>query len=107
MKILLDECLPRKLIDSLAGHEAITVPQAGLAGLQNGELIAALKSKGFDIFLTIDANITYQQNLSKAGVRIVVLKCKSNKLEDIKVLVPKLMKVLNSKIEDQVSIVED
>jgi len=106
VKILLDECLPRKLINSLSEHEAITVPQAGLAGLQNGELLAELKKKDFDAFLTIDGNLTYQQNLANAGIKIIVLECKSNKLEDLKNLVPSLIKLLNSKIEKQVSVVE-
>jgi hypothetical protein len=54
MKILLDECLPRKLRGRLPGHECQTVPEAGLAGQKNGRLISLAESAGFDLFLTMD-----------------------------------------------------
>lgn len=65
MKILLDECLPRKLKFELSGHEAYTVPQMGWASKKNGELLA-LMSEQFDVFLTVDSNMQHQQNLDNA-----------------------------------------
>ena len=56
MRILIDECLPRKLRLLLVGHEAITVAQAGWSGLKNGKLLA-LAQEGFDVFITIDQNL--------------------------------------------------
>jgi len=54
VRVLLDECLPRKLKNSRAGHECATVPQAGLAGKKNGQLLSLAESQGFDLFLTLD-----------------------------------------------------
>ena len=54
MKILLDECIPRKFKNSLADHECLTVPEAGLAGKKNGELLSIAEHQGYTIFLTMD-----------------------------------------------------
>lgn len=63
MKILLDECIPRKLKGALANHDCKTVPEAGLAGKKNGALLSLAEGAGFDIFLTMDKGLQYQQNL--------------------------------------------
>jgi hypothetical protein len=64
VRVLLDECLPRKLKDSLPGHECATAPESGLAGKKNGQLLSLAESMGFDLFLTLDKSIEYQQNLT-------------------------------------------
>ena len=64
MKVLLDECLPRDLRRHLAGHDCQTVPQAGLAGKANGELLALAERSGWQILLTMDRGMPYQQNLA-------------------------------------------
>jgi len=64
MKILLDECIPRKLKNSFPGHECQTVPEAGLAGQKNGLLLSLAEGAGFDLFITIDKGLQYQQNLA-------------------------------------------
>ena len=79
MRVLLDECLPRKLGSLLVGHEVITVGKAGWAGIKNGMLLA-LAQVSFDVFLTIDQNLPAQQNLSLFRISVVVLVAKSNKL---------------------------
>jgi len=61
MRILLDECLPRKLKDSLVGHECRTVPEIGLAGKRNGELLTSAEGRGFAVFLTMDQGIQYSR----------------------------------------------
>lgn len=66
MLILLDEQLPRQLAPFLKGHEARTVQQQGWAGLKNGELLREASAAGFQVFLTADQNIEFQQNLEKA-----------------------------------------
>jgi len=63
MKLLLDECVPRKFKDQLPGHECHTVPEIGLAGKKNGELLFLAEKAGFQVFLTIDRGIEYEQNL--------------------------------------------
>lgn len=85
MKILLDECVTRKLKNFLPGIEVQTVTDVGLSGLKNGKLLAAAEQMGFDMLLTIDKNIDYQQNIGKFNLTLVVLdSAKSN----IKYLVP-------------------
>ena len=83
MRILLDECLPKKLKRSFAGQDCVTAPEAGLAGLANGELLAAAERQGFQVFLTLDKGIAYQQNLAGRAIAIIVIRAKSNRLEDL------------------------
>ena len=63
MKILLDECLPRDLRKHLVGHDCQTVPQTGLAGKANGELMALAERSGWQVLLTMDRGMPYQRNL--------------------------------------------
>jgi len=67
MKVLLDECLPKKLKYELEADEATTVPEAGWASKTNGELLS-LAETDFDVFLTRDQNLEYQQNLKRFDV---------------------------------------
>lgn len=90
-KVILDECLPRRLCGLLIGHEAMTVPQAGFAGYKNGRLLAAIES-GFDVFVTIDGNLEYQQNLIGVSIGIVVIVADSNRLESLVPKVPSILK---------------
>ncbi len=64
MKILLDECLPKDLRKYLVGYECGTVPGAGFSGKRNGELLALAEHAGWQVFLTVDQGIEYQQNLA-------------------------------------------
>ena len=84
-RVIIDECLPRKLKRLLPRTEAQTVPEAGLAGFKNGKLLAAI-SGHFDVFVTIDANLEYQQNLSGLSFGIVVIHATSNRLADIELM---------------------
>ena len=65
MRVLLDEQLPRHLTRELRGHEVSTVQQKGWAGLKNGELLRRAADAGFEVFLTADRNLEFQQNLHK------------------------------------------
>lgn len=64
MKLLPDECIDRRLAQDLAGHDVKTVPQMGWSGVKNGELLT-LAEKEFDVFITVDRNLSFQQNLPK------------------------------------------
>jgi hypothetical protein len=66
MKVLLDEGVPRGLKRFLATHDCRTVSELGLGGTKNGELLRLAEENGFDVFLTLDQGLTYQQNLSKS-----------------------------------------
>lgn len=80
--LIVDECLPRKLKNLLCGVEAQTVPEAGFVGLKNGKLLAEIAGR-FDVFITIDANLEYQQNLVGLKFSVVVIHAKSNRYADI------------------------
>ena len=95
MRVLLDECLPRRLKRELVGHDARTAPEIGWGSKRNGELLA-LASGRFEIFLTADRNFSYQQDLSSFDVAIVVLVARSNRFDDLLPLVPRILDVLNS-----------
>ena len=94
MRVLLDEQLPRQLVRELTGHEVRTVQQQGWAGMQNGELLRRATEAGFDIFVTGDQNLEYQQNLARSPLRVVVLAAPTNALEDLLPLVPRLLAAL-------------
>ena len=87
MKILLDECIPRKFKRSFPGHDSQTVPEAGFAGKKNGELLSLAERSGFEVFLTIDQGIEFQQNLTGRNIAILILRAKSNQLDDLLPLV--------------------
>ena len=67
MRLLLDECLPRRLRRELAGYDVQTVPEMGWAGLKNGQLLH-LDASHFDVFLTMDGSIEHQQNVSTLDI---------------------------------------
>lgn len=101
MRVLLDECLPRRLKKHLAGHEVLTVPEAGWAGKRNGELLRLAAGK-IDVFLTIDSNLTFQQNLTEVSFGVVVLSAPTNRLEELLPLVPGILTALESLTPGQV-----
>jgi predicted nuclease of predicted toxin-antitoxin system len=78
MKVLLDECIPRRLKNALSDHECRTVPEAGFAGQKNGLLISLAEAAGFDLFLTMDKGLQYQQNLEGRNIAILIVRAKSN-----------------------------
>lgn len=91
MRVLVDEQLPRQLARHLVGHDVRTVQQQGWAGLRNGALLTRLEAAQFDVFLTGDQNLEYQQRLSDRRFGIVVLAAPSNALEDLLPLVPETL----------------
>jgi hypothetical protein len=96
VKILLDECLPRDLRKHLAGHDCKTVPQAGLAGKSNGELLMLAEGAGWQVLLTVDRGISYQQNIAGRTISVAVIRAKSNRLPDLLPKVPAILDALSS-----------
>jgi hypothetical protein len=96
MRILLDECLPRKLKAALAGHDAHTVPEMGWSGKTNGELLKLMLPANFEVFLTADQNLRHQQNLQAVSIAVVVLVAPSNKTADLLPLMPSVLTALGS-----------
>jgi len=73
MKLLLDESVPVGVRDQLAHHCVATVPKMGWAGLGNGALLMAAQQGGFDVVITGNQNVVYQQNLSDRRIALVVM----------------------------------
>jgi predicted nuclease of predicted toxin-antitoxin system len=93
VRILLDESLPRPLGPLLTGHTASTVRDQGWAGLKNGVLLSRAAEQ-FDVLLTADQNLEYQQNLVTLPIAVVVLVSDSNRLESLEPLVPDVLQLL-------------
>ena len=90
MKILLDECIDQRFRKELIGHEVVTVPEAGWAGKKNGELLA-LAARDHQVFITVDRNLYFQQNLPKFNIAVLILIARSNRLADLKSLAKDLL----------------
>jgi hypothetical protein len=102
MRVLLDEQLPRHLAREIGGHDVSTVQQRGWAGLKNGELLRAAAAEGFEILVTADRNLQFQQNLSRTVLGIVFLVAPSNALEDLLPLVPGLRAAISKSRPGQI-----
>jgi predicted nuclease of predicted toxin-antitoxin system len=95
MKILLDESLPYKLRQSFPNeHQVFTVKDKGWLGEKNGALLKLMADDGFEVFITVDQNLPYQQNIEKLPLTIVVLCAVNNRLETLQALIPKLLYTL-------------
>ena len=90
MRILLDESLPRRLRGELPGHSVSTVTQCGWSGLENGELLR-VAAEEFDVFLTADQNLEYQQNLRELPLTVIVLVARNNTFETLQSLMPAVL----------------
>ncbi|WP_295231161.1 hypothetical protein [Sediminibacterium sp.] len=91
MKILLDESLPRKIrYDFGKDHEVWTVRDKDWLGKKNGELLKLMIDDGFELFVTADQNLQYQQRIEKLPVTIAVLKGSDNRLTTLQKLIPLL-----------------
>jgi hypothetical protein len=93
VRILLDECVDWRLSRDLQGHDVKTARQMGWSTIQNGELLA-LAATAFDVFVTVDRKLPAQQNLSQLSIAVVVVRARTNRLADLRPLVPDLLLVL-------------
>lgn len=104
MKILLDECIDRRLAKELKGHSVKTVPQMGWATIKNGRLLT-LAEKNFDVFLTVDRNLSFQQHVPKFNLALLVIRSPSNRLQDLLPHVPRILSALGKCKPRQVTVV--
>ena len=95
MKVLLDECVPRKLRRELSEHEVLTVTERGWSGIKNGKLLALAEAE-FDVFLTVDQNLKYQQNLKAFSIGIILLVARNNRLKSLLPLMPEAREALEN-----------
>lgn len=106
MKVLLDECLPRKLGRLLVGHEVSTVPEAGWAGVSNGKLLARVAGN-FEAFITVDQNLPAQQKTAALSFGIIVLHSRTNQLSDLAPLAPAILAALPTLLPGQVLVLPE
>jgi predicted nuclease of predicted toxin-antitoxin system len=95
VKLLLDECLDWRLRRDLPGQEVKTVQEMGWDGIKNGRLLA-LAEQDFQVFITGDRNLSFQQNVPSLALAVVVLKAESIRLVHTRPLMPKLLAMLAS-----------
>jgi predicted nuclease of predicted toxin-antitoxin system len=106
MKLLLDENLPHQLRHELPGHDCFIVAYMGWGGIENGNLLALAASNGFEALLTKDANLEYEQNMTRLPISVVVIVAPSNDIEDIRPLLPTLLSALKALPARQVTRVQ-
>ncbi len=94
MRILLDENLDWRLKRHLPGHEVDSVPLLGWAGIQNGELLRKAAENGFEVLITMDSNMSYQQNIPVQSIALIVLRAPSNRIADTRLLMPAVLQML-------------
>ena len=90
MKVLLDDCVDSRLAGHLVGVDVTTVAAYGWGGITNGKLLA-LAAAEFDVFVTVDRNLTFQQHLPKFDIAVVLLVAKTNRVVDLAALVPQFL----------------
>jgi hypothetical protein len=95
MKVLLDECMPRKLRRELTEHAVLTVTERGWSGIKNGKLLALAETE-FEVFLTVDQNLRYQQNLKAFSIGVILLVARNNRLKTLLPLMPEAKKALEN-----------
>ena len=95
MNILLDECLPRQLRRELTGHTVATVVSMGWAGTKNGALLRRAEGQ-FDVFLTADQNLQYQQQLRSFQIAVIILRAPNTELETLRPLAPQILEALQT-----------
>ena len=96
MRILLDECVDERFRHEFSTHDCQTVRFAQLAGLKNGQLLAAAEASNFDVLITVDQGIPHQQNVASRRISVVVLCVPRNRLEDLRKLTASTLAVLDS-----------
>ena len=95
MRVLLDECVPTILRHHLPSHDVRSVKSQGWSGIKNGALLALMQADGFEVLLTVDQNLRFQQNLATTGVAVLVMMARTNSIPDLVALVPDVAAALN------------
>ena len=104
MRVFLDECVDWRLSRNIVGHQVMTARQMGWTSIENGELLA-LAAQEFDVFVTVDRNLSFQQNLGVLSIPVIVLHAPTNRLADLRRLVPELLAAIATAKPGPVTIV--
>jgi hypothetical protein len=105
MRVLLDESVPKALGFLLETHFVRTAQHAGFSGLLNGELLAAMRAAKYDVLVTFDQNLPYQQN-TNLPVSILILKAKNNRIETALKFAPQILAALNNNLAQQLLVLQ-
>jgi predicted nuclease of predicted toxin-antitoxin system len=105
VRLLLDECVDRRLARDNAGHDVSTVVGLGWAGTRNGALLRRAQDQ-CEVFVTVDRNLAFQHPIDSLPFPVVVLRAKSNRLSDLRPLVPSLLKALPTLLPGEVKWIE-
>jgi hypothetical protein len=103
LRILLDECVPRRLGRDLVGHDVSHVTSQGWGGKRNGVLLEVMRMEGFEVLITVDRNLAFQQGLPRIPVAVMVLHAHSNRIADLRPLVPAILDALASVSPGQIT----
>ena len=94
MRVFVDECVNKRLMRHLTGHTFVHIVDTPLSSTENGALLRAM-APDYDVFLTRDKNIRFQQNLKSYPLAFIILRARSNRLEDLLPLMPQLRAALD------------
>lgn len=94
MRVVLDACVPQPLRHELAGHDVVTAGYLGLAESDDGELLEAIQDQ-YDVFVTCDRSIPWQNAFAGRSIALIVLRARTNTLEDLLAVVPALLEALD------------
>jgi len=94
MRLLLDECVPRSLKRDLVGHDVWTVAEMGWSSKRNGELLKLMLAEGFEALLTVDQGLEFEQNVRESGIAVVLMAARTNRLRELRPLVPQILEAL-------------
>ncbi len=95
MRLLLDECVTSYIRSEFVGHDVSTVDEAGYKGLKNGKLLYAASGR-FDVLITVDQNLRFQQNLANYSISVLVLRAPRTAISFLRPLIPEALQVLNT-----------
>ena len=93
MRVLLDECVPKRVRQELPGHAVKTVVEMGWSGVKNGELLRRASSE-FDCFLTVDRNLQFQQNVVGLKIAVIVVHARENDFASLRPLMREVQTAL-------------
>ena len=105
MRVLLAGCTPLPLAWELADVAAAHVNDLGWQGRRNGVLLASMLAEGFTIFINVDRNLAYQQNIPSSGIAVIVLRASTNRLRDLLPLLPEVRQIIASAVAGDVYLV--
>lgn len=106
MKVLLDECVDWRLARDVAGHDVKTTHHMGWKTKKDGELLR-LASESFDVFVTVDRNLRFQQKVEYLPLAVIVLRGKTNRLADLRGLIPLLVGAIETATPGSVKVIGD